>query len=726
MRTGPAARPTHPPAASRQLEFPGRPDSCSIRAVPSPTSPAPPPAVSRLAVLVAGGLIVLAGLAAYHNSFAAPFVFDGPPSILENPTIRHLWPIWPVLWPPPELTVGGRPFVNLTLAVNRAISGEAVWSYHAFNLAIHLLAGLVLFGLVRRTLSQPALRTRFGADALPLAGAVAGLWLLHPLQTESVTYVIQRAESLAGLFYLVTLYGFIRATERPAGAARSGISCAWLGLSFAACLLGVATKEVLVSAPLLVLLYDRTFVAGDFRSALRSRGSYYFALAATWILLGCLVAGTGNRGGTAGFGTTVSPGEYALTQCEAVALYLKLSFWPHPLVFDYGVDLVHQVADVWPQAVLLSGLLAATAWALGRRPVLGFMGLWIFAILAPSSSVVPIATQTMAEHRMYLPLAAVVTLAVAGLYGALGRRSLVLWPLLALALGWLTVRRNDVYRSEVALWSDTVARRPFNARAHYDLGLAYSEQKQFAPAVREYAEALRLDPAGDKSGHQAHVIEAKLGHHLVVLGRLPEAVTHYQSALRLKPDYALAHHNLAEALVQLDRYPEAIVHFETALRLNLGGAETPARLGHALLHEGRAEEAIQVYRAALRLEPTAAPGHNNLAYALLVTGRVAESIREYREALRLGPRSAAASAGLGYALIQAGRPAEAIAPCEQAVRLQPDYAAAHRNLAEELERAGRKAEAENHFAAAARLEAEENAARTRTSQPPGQPGPGGM
>lgn len=697
-------------------------NSCSTHAVNSTSSSVPSSASSRRAVLVAGGLIVLAGFAAYHNTFSAPFVFDSPTSITGNPTIRRLWPIWPVLSPASNLTVGGRPIANLSLAINYAISGEAVWSYHALNLAIHLLAGLVLFGIVRRTLSQPRLRARFGDVALTLACAAAGLWLLHPLQTESVTYVIQRTESLAGLFYLLTLYGFIRATEScretggPAAdaghspsarvgghARRPPAGVGWLAFSFAACLLGMATKEIMASAPLLVLVYDRTFVSGGFRAALRQRRRYYLALAATWILLGWLVASTHNRGGTAGFDSGLSPAIYLLSQCYAIVVYLKLSFWPHPLVFDYGLGVIEHAADVWPQAVLLGAMAGGTAIALRRRSPVGFVGLWFFAILAPSSSLVPIGSQTMAEHRIYLPLAAVIVLVVTGLHASLGRRSLVLWPALAIALGGLTVQRNNVYRSDLALWRDAVAKRPLNPRARYDLGIAFSDRGQFAEAVPQYEEALRLDQ-GSASGNQTQVIHTKLGHHLVVLGRVPEAVAHYREALRLKPDYALAHHNLAQALVLLDQFSEAIRHYEEALRLNLGGAETHADLGYALLHEGRVEEAIPHYREALRLAPNSAPGFNNLAYALLVTGRVAESISAYREALRLDPRYAAASAGLGYALIQAGQPAEAVTPCEQALRLQPDFADAHNTLGIALARTGRIPEAIAHFEQALRLD----------------------
>ncbi|MCE0497832.1 MAG: hypothetical protein LV481_07805, partial [Methylacidiphilales bacterium] len=157
-----------------------------------------------------GLILVLAALGAYANSFSGPFLFDDLSAIRGNPGIRHLWPPWAPLLPPGELTVGGRPILNLSFALNYAVSGFNVWSYHALNLLIHILAGLILLGVVRRTLLQPVLREKFGADAWPLALAVALLWTLHPLQTEAVTYLSQRAESLMGLFYLLTLYAFIR------------------------------------------------------------------------------------------------------------------------------------------------------------------------------------------------------------------------------------------------------------------------------------------------------------------------------------------------------------------------------------------------------------------------------------------------------------------------------------------------------------------------------------
>jgi hypothetical protein len=252
----------------------------------------------------AGRGLILAGAvtAVYAQTFSVPLLFDDNAGIGSNSTIRHWSTAW---WGPIRTTAAGRPIVNLSLAMNFALSGLGVWSYHAVNLAVHILAALTLFGIVRRTL----LPRRDPATAANIAFCSALLWALHPLQTEAVTYIVQRAESLMGLFYLLTLYCFIRYAE--AGSSRPGL---WAGLSVAFCLLGMATKEVMVSAPVMVLLYDRTFLAGDFQGAWRRHRRVYAGLAATWALLPFLVHFSHNRGGTAGFGDEVAWGKYALTQ----------------------------------------------------------------------------------------------------------------------------------------------------------------------------------------------------------------------------------------------------------------------------------------------------------------------------------------------------------------------------------------------------------------------------
>jgi len=650
---------------------------------PAPTT-APEGAPGRLQTLAAAALIALAILAAYNNCYRAPFVYDDQSAILENASIRRLWPPGDALLSAPAgTTVAGRPVANLTLAVNYALCGTQVRGYHALNVLIHVLAALALFGVVRRTLEGPALAGRFGKDAAALALAAALLWSLHPLQTECVTYVVQRVESLMGLLYLLTLYCFIRSagSRRPTG---------WQACAVAACALGMATKEVMATAPLVVLLYDRTFVAGSFREAWRRRRGLYLSLAATWLLLAGLAAGTGwSRGGSAGFNAGVSPGDYWLTQFEAIARYAGLAVWPRPLVFEYGPFRVHSVAGVLPFALCFAALAAATLAALRRRPALGFLGAWFLVILAPSS-VVPVATQSMAEHRMYLPLAAVAVAAAAAAYSCAGRRGLAALGLLALALGALTARRNETYASEMGLWADTVAKRPDNANARNNLGLALFRAGRTPEAIREYRAALGIQPAYPG-------VLNNLGNALDLSGSNQEAIGCYEAALRIVPGFAAAHYNLAKALDRTGRTAEAIGHFEEALRIEPGRADGHEGLGEALLRSGRTAEAVAQFEAALRISPGLARARFDLGNALAQAGRIPEAIGSFEEALRIQPGLAEAGNNLGVLLCRTGRTAEGIERIDAAIRAQPDFAQAHFSRGMALLQVGRREEAVAEF-----------------------------
>jgi len=660
----------------------------------------------RRNVFIAGAILVLAALAAYHNSFSGPLVYDDIPAIKDNPTIRQLWPLSTVLSPPNDsgITVNGRPLVNLSLAINYAIGGTEVVGYHVFNLAIHIMAGLALFGIVRRSLQLPALRERFGPgdSSLPLAFTIALLWTLHPLQTESVTYIIQRAESLVGLFYLLTFYCFVRSLASPR-------STRWQILTVLACLLGMASKEVMASAPLLILLYDRALVSGTFRDAWQRHRQLYLGLAATWVPLGWLVAGTGSRGGTAGFGAGgISSWDYALTSSLAIGKYLALTFWPAPLVFDYGTALQKDLLPVLPQSILIVVLVAATFYALWRRPIAGFLGMGFFAILGPSSSIIPIASEPMAEHRMYLPLAALISVLVLGSALLLGRRCVVFFLALALGAGWLTIQRNEVYRDELSLWRHTQLSYPTSERAHNNVGEIYFRQEKHDEAIACFREAVRLLP---------NYIDAinNLGNSLTQRGQAAEAMPRLELALRLKPGYAETHNNLGTALYQLGRPDEAIAHYREAILLKPAYADAHNNLGVVLAEQGKHLEAIEHYLTALKHKANYIDAHYNYGNALKATDRIPEAISQYSAALRLKPNHPEANNNLGSIYYQQGKIAEAKTCYEAAIREKADYPDAQNNLGVVLFQTGNPSGALTHFEAAVRQKPDYRSARENLS-----------
>lgn len=638
----------------------------------SPSAPIPP---SSRPVAVVAGVIVLAVLAVYWNVLEGPFVFDDVPAIVENPTIRRFAD---ALHPPSDrgLPVTGRPIVNLSLALNYAAGGLAPRGYHLMNVALHALTALTLFGFVRRTLLLPSWDNRFALSATWIAGTVALLWSVHPLQTAAVSYVVQRAEILVSLFYLLTLYAFTRSTGchplNDKGPVGTRALAGWGSVAVVAAAAGMATKEVMVSAPVIVGLYDRTFVAGSFREAWRRRWQLHVALGATWLLLAALMLGTGGRAGTAGFGLGISPWAYVLKQCGALAHYLRLALWPDALVFDYGgMVLVKNAVQVVPQALLILALLAGTAVALWRWPRAGFVGAVFFAVLAPTSSFVPLA-DTMFEHRMYLPLAAVLVAIVVPTSVAAHPRASAFLALLALPLGWLTVERNQAYRSELALWRDTVAKRPENVRAHYTLGSVLAVQGRWADAIAEYERALRLRPDSPEANNN-------LGNALVQTGRAAEAVPRYEAALRGAPS-ADTHNNLANALQRLGRLPEARAHYLAALKLRPDLADAHNNLGNVLAQSGEFPAAIEHYEAALRARPDLADAHANLGNVLAQSGNPGAALVHYETALRLRPEFLDARFNLATALTELRRPTEAIAHYEEVLRRRPDYPGAREQL----------------------------------------------
>jgi tetratricopeptide (TPR) repeat protein len=628
--------------------------------------------MARKAQVLASCLAIgLAVVLAYHGGIATPFHFDDFPGIVENPSIRDVSALGRVFSPPCHFgtTVNGRPLLNLTLAVNYAAAGTDPRGYHVVNIAIHVLAAFTLLGIIRRALLGCG-----APHALAAGAAVALIWALHPLQTESVTYVIQRAESLAALFTLLTLYTFMRANG-------SGARVGWLATSVASCALGAFTKETAVVAPLLVLLYDAAFVAGGFIPALRQRPAYYGALFASWLILGALVASGGNRGGTAGFGVGVTAYTYALTQSHAVVRYLLLAVWPAAQVFDYGVSVAQGVTEVAPYLGVLCALLGAAIWGGRRHRLVALTAAVFFLALAPSSSVVPITTQTVAEHRMYLPLAAIVALAVVPLVVRWGPKAWLAVGPLAVGLGVLTIQRNQVYASELSLWRDTVAKVPDNFRAQNNLGKSLLEAGDTPAAMQALHTALRLKPEYPETHNN-------LGFALAQSGHWADAVAQYEEALRLRPATARAHDNLGNALVQLNRLAGARAHFEEALRLRPDFADAEWGLGNALAQGGQYAESIVHYDQALRLDPRFAAAHYSLGMAYAETGREDAALAEYREALRLKPAFPEAHNNLGNLFLRRGDGAGAVAEYRAALAAKPDFAEARVNLANALLEAG--------------------------------------
>jgi len=581
-------------------------------------------------------LLIALGVLIYLNSFKGQFQLDDH-DFLDDPSLHRLWPLWQVMFAPSHIA---RPVVSLSLALNHAISGKNVWSYHALNLMVHLLGALTLFGIIRRTLLTEKLRARFGHAATPLSLSVALLWMVHPLQTESVTYIVQRAESLMGLFYLLTLYCIIRGATVPR-------PLRWYLAAFAACLLGMGCKPVMVTAPIMVFLYDLTFLSGSIRESLRRRWSVYAGLATTWAFLALTVLASKSPQVSAGFALqSVSPLNYLKTQFGVILYYLRLSLWPEPLCLDYNWPVATAFWDYAPYGLIVVALVLASLYGLYRRAPLGFLRAWFFVILAPTSSIMPIADLAV-EHRLYLSLAAVVTLVIIGGY------SLVTWLIrrmatasteatarlpwlgvgaLAILVAWFgstTVRRNSDYHSEQLMWTDVLKKRPENPRAHSNLGLLLAERGAYDEAAAHFEAAMRFNPG---------FVEAynNMGMVLSDQGKGQEALPYFYHSLQLRPNAKRSHFNIGQVLASQDHWDEAIGHYQQELQIDPQFAEAYWQLGRALEIQKRYPEAVAYYGAALMRWPEWKEVMLRLTNLLIASD--APMIHDPREAATLAER----------------------------------------------------------------------------------------
>lgn len=638
-------------------------------------------------------LIIVAGLAAWASSFGGVFLFDDRLHVIGERRLEALWPLW-------EALARRRPVVDYSIAINYALGGEDASGYHAVNVGVHILAALTLYGIVRRTLLCEPLRARWEHAAPWFALVVALIWVVHPLQTQSVTYIIQRSESAMGSFYLLTLYCVIRGV----GSSRS---TNWFVAAVVSCALGMGSKAVMVTAPVVVLLYDRAFLSRSLAEIVRRRWGLYVGLAATWgVLWVCGVAPAvldpSHTRSNVGFGYTgVTPLEYAQTQFGVLLHYLRLSLWPHPLCLDYHWPAARTLAAIVLPAIVILALVVGTIWAVVRKPRLGFVGAWFFIILAPTSSFVPIKDPIF-EHRMYLSLAAVVVLVVLlvhlGLrhvatrftFGDWSRRSVAATLVLVVvtALSYGTVRRNQVYHSEVAMWRDVLAKQPGSPRATENLGTALLAAEQMEEAAEVLREAARLKPKVAR-------VHNALGVAVVSLGGLDEATEAFRRAVELQPDFPRARRNLGKALASKGELDEAIQHFEAALEFNPRDNDTRLEYANTLLAQGDLDEAVEQYVEILKLDDTDVSAWTNLGTAVLNRvqrdaarsqgaidrASLDQAIEAFGAALQLNPNAANAHNSLGIALAIKGEFDTAIEAFRRALLLKPDFASAHYNLA---------------------------------------------
>ena len=606
-------------------------------------------------------IIALAVIAAYSTGLRTPFQYDDLSTIVENGSIKDLSDLRLALSPPPNATpTSGRPLLNLSFALDYALTGLNVTGYHATNIALHLVAALLLFVIVRRTLRLPAVGLESHADLI--ATATAAIWAVHPIQIGAVTYISGRSDVLMAACYFTVLAAAIRALPfDSAQGKQSAHASVWAMVAVVVSGIGMACKESMVTAPVAVLLYDRAYIYDRFATALRGRWRLYASLAATWAVLAVLLIDAPHSA-SAGFSTGLSPWTYLLNQALVIPEYVRLVVWPDHLLFAFGEAQLLTLADVGAMVLIVPSLAVAAIWLWHRRPTLGFPAVWAFLTLAPTSSIVPVATEVGAARRMYLPLAGIVVLFVVGIVTIAGQRrrggASLARPLslgvavLIVLLAATTAGQNLEFASAEGLWRSSLERWP-SRLAHRNLAAVLLQE-----------------------------------------GRRSEAVEHLRAAADQGP---LARYALGVALFDEGRPAEAIVELQRAI------GETPNEptialdgrrvLGRALAQQRRHREAADVFAQLAALTPDDLAPRLSRADELLAAGDLAAAHEEYQRILVAQPHHSGAQTNDGLTLLRLGRVSEALPLLRSVAEREPRNAAALMNLASAAAAAGRVDEA---------------------------------
>jgi protein O-mannosyl-transferase len=591
------------------------------------------PRGNRLRLLA--GLALLAGLVvlAYSNSFSAGWHFDDTLNITENPYFQH------VSLTPASLFHAmvqnrkqNRPFSNLTLALNYYFNRTDIRGYHLVNLALHLLAGLTAFLVLRRTFrlaGLPEARRDFAALL------VAAAWAVHPIQTQAVTYVVQRHAVMASALMLCTLAAYLhgRETREPRQ------KYLWYGLAIMAWIGAAGSKEIALVTPGLVLLYEfyffQKFSVGFVRRHRNVVAAGLILLVSALVFILSSPLWSKLMAGYRDYPFTL--GQRLLTEPRALFQYLGLILWPRLARFSLEHDPAISTSLFHPWTTLPAilawlALLAAAIRYARKYPLPSFALFWYLGNLFLESSFLPL--DLMFEHRLYLPSLAVIALLLAPpvLYLPRLRGAGVA---LALIMGMLvlgTVSRNRVWRTEYSLWRDCVRKAPLKARPWLGLGKGYW-----------------------------------------LNGNNDRALTAYSKAIEKKPDYAEAYYSRACIYYQRGQLEPARNEYSKSLELNPAQPQALNSRGAIYKTQGRFELAFQDFNQALELDPNLADAYINRGNAYELTGRFDQALGDYSRGLDLKPGAAEGYGGRGQVYLKQGRPDRAIADFDRALALNPKY-----------------------------------------------------
>lgn len=551
-------------------------------------------------------LVVAAGWFACHGTWNGEWVYDDVDAIAQNRALlAGDW--WNAAFGAHHQPLANRPFSCLSLAVDFAMFGTGPFGPHLGNFVLHLANALLVLLVVRRCLLAKALAGRFSFErATWLATAIAAVWVVHPLTADAVCYATQRSTLLFSGALLLSFLAVLRSHD--GGRRRLHDTIAVVAMAIA-----MASKEDAVVGPVLVVLLERAFVFTSWRE-LGARRGFHLAMASTWLVLGASVW-LGPSNSTVGYATAVEANawQWLCTQAGVVAHYVRLAAWPHPLRTAYDTPIVKEFGPAVVPGLFVLALLAATIVAWRRRPWWGFVGALFFLLLAPTSTVMPIVSEVVAERRAYLPMLLVLVPAVVGAHEWLARRNVGLAALVAagvvVGLSFVMRTRVAAYHDPASFWTDAWDKRD--------------------PASRSYVAGILAINRGDVFYRQ---------------GRAADAFACYDAAMLCEAQSATAKGRHAMSLLERDRPQEAVASLRKVVATSADAASL-GMLGIALLVSNQKErkgagdprlaEAEDLLQQSLAMDAASAQFWSALAEVRQGRGRpkeAAEALRRSKEA----------------------------------------------------------------------------------------------
>lgn len=649
------------------------------------------PTSHRRSVFLALILFFAIGFLIYSNSFQVSFRFDDRNFISDKMNVRDIGRIW-------REGDTFRKIPYLTFALNYQWTADKVWSWHLVNLLLHLATTLLVWGLSRATWRSPVFVLHPWKDHAEGLSLLAGiLFLCHPVQTSAVTYVYQRMIVIATLFHVLALYAYAKA--------RIDRRFEMFGLAAVAAVLACFTKQVNMSLPLTLLLYEAAFASRSLRELLRRWPIFLgFIVVPTaiylWVFKAGLVktflSGSLRELYPSNINSYLTWSQWIPTQFNVMRTYFRLMVFPMNQTFDYDYPIANGFLEpsVLISLFLFSSLMAAGIWSWRRYRLVAFGLFFMLATLLPEFFAI---RDTIFEYRMYLPMVGFALLAPSAVQALIAdfRKTAIVCSLLLAVLSTTAFARNAVWANEEKFWLEDIQHSPSKGRPYYSLGVYYALRNEHDKAVPYYIKAIELWP----NFADAY---SNLGKSLENTGHMKDAIFYYEKAVELDPTLPQALNNLGSALIREGRYEEARKAYQEAINRRPDNYETLNNMGSAYAQQKKYDEAYRWYLKAAKANPKYAQAQNNLGSIMSLRGDAREAEKYYKEAIRLQPGFFEAYDNLAVLYAGQKRYEDAIREYRQALSIQPDYPTSNNNVASLLAQLGKNKEAEQYYLRAIR------------------------